>query len=166
MKEVVEKQSKNTNTINIIIADDDVKTCEEIKEKLSKYEQIKILGIANTNDEEIRLIEELNPDIVVTDLMRNHTFGGLDIIKDYEQKEGSPKFIIVSFAPEEEYYYRLKNISNFVHKYPEITETELVYKILCAKISILQEKQELIEEKLIKEEEKKFWEKVKNMLIK
>ena len=69
--------------IKIIIADDDIKTCEDIKNKLKNYESIEVIGIANTDEEEIKMIEELKPDVVVTDLMRNHKFTGLDIIKDY-----------------------------------------------------------------------------------
>ncbi len=45
------------------------------------------MGIANTDEEEIKLIEELKPDVVVTDLMRNHEFTGLDIIKRLFRKK-------------------------------------------------------------------------------
>ena len=44
----------NINEIKIIIADDEIRTCEEIKEYLSLYNQIKILGIANSDEEEIK----------------------------------------------------------------------------------------------------------------
>ena len=86
--------------ITIIIADDEIKKCEEIVKALKENEQIKILGIANTDEEEIKLIEELEPDIVLTDLKRGDSFSGLDIIKEYAEKEKSPKFIIVSFSPD------------------------------------------------------------------
>ena len=46
----------NINEIKIIIADDEIRTCEEIKEYLSMYNQIKILGVANSDEEEIRMI--------------------------------------------------------------------------------------------------------------
>lgn len=49
---------------------------------LKEYSYIKIIEIANTNEKEIRMIEELKPDVVVTDLKRRHQFTGLDIIKD------------------------------------------------------------------------------------
>ena len=51
----------NINEIKIIIADDEIRTCEEIKEYLSLYNQIKILGIANSDEEEILLL--LNSDV-------------------------------------------------------------------------------------------------------
>ena len=126
--------------IKIIIADDDIKICEEIKEKLKNYESIKVIGIANTDEEEIRMIEELKPDVVVTDLMRNHKFTGLDIIKDYSEKDESPKFIIVSFSPDYGLCNRYKNISDYVFKFPYINDSELAYKIICAKRTIIKEK--------------------------
>lgn len=126
--------------IKIIIADDDIKTCEEIKEKLKNYESIKVIGMANTYEEEIRMIEELKPDVVVTDLMRNHRFTGLDIIKDYSEKDESPKFIIVSFSPDYGLCNRYKNISDYVFKFPYINDSELAYKIICAKRTIIKEK--------------------------
>ena len=59
-----------------------MKTCEEIETMLKEYSYIKITEIANTNEKETRMIEELKPDVVVTDLKRRHQFTGLDIIKD------------------------------------------------------------------------------------
>ena len=80
----------------VIIADDDVHICKFIEESLNKHDDIKILGIANTDEEEIRMIEELKPEIVITDLMRNHKYTGLDIIKDYSKKKSNIKFLVVS----------------------------------------------------------------------
>ena len=80
--------------IKIIIADDNVHICEFIRKFLEKYEDIEILGIAHTD--EVKMIEELKPEIVITDLMRNHKYTGLDIIKDYQNKKGAPEFLIIS----------------------------------------------------------------------
>ena len=63
---------------------------------LGKYEDIEILGIANTDEDEVKMIEELKTEIVITDLMRNHKYTGLDIIKDYQNKKGAPEFLIIS----------------------------------------------------------------------
>ena len=45
----------NLGKVNIIIADDEVKTCEQIENMLKKYSYINIMGIANTDEEEIRI---------------------------------------------------------------------------------------------------------------
>ncbi len=76
-----EERIKKIDSIRIIIADDNKTICEFIKKALERYEEIEILGIANTDAEEIEMIEKFGPDIVITDLMRNHKYTGLDIIK-------------------------------------------------------------------------------------
>ena len=118
---------------------------------------------ANTDEEEIKLIEELKPDVVVTDLMRNHEFTGLDIIKDYSEKEKSPKFVVVSFLPDYGLCCIYKNITNCVHKFPEINGSELAYKILCAKRIIWKEEQDRLMQR--KEKQSSFWEKLKKVLF-
>lgn len=169
MEENEEKQdvkSFSINEINIIIADDEMKTCEGIETMLKEYSYIKIIGIANTDDEEIRMIEELKPDVVVTDLMRKHQFTGLDIIKDYAEKENSPKFIIVSFASDEGLCYRYKNIAGSLAKYPKTNGAELAYKILCAKRTLIAEEQDKEEKRLIEANKKSdFLSKIKELFL-
>lgn len=95
--EKIKKEEINMNgKIKIIIADDNVHICEFTKKFLEKYEDVEILGVANTDEEEIRMIEELKPEIVITDLMRNHKYTGLDIIRDYQNKKDAPQFLVVS----------------------------------------------------------------------
>lgn len=73
--------------VKIIIADDNKPLCDVIKAYLKRYEDIEILEIANTDEDEIKMIEELKPEIVITDLMRNHKYTGLEIIKHYFNKK-------------------------------------------------------------------------------
>lgn len=80
----------------VIIADDNSHICNFIADSLRKHNDIEILGIANTDEDEIKMIEELKPEIVITDLMRNHKYTGLDIIKDYYKKKSNIKFLVVS----------------------------------------------------------------------
>ena len=95
--EKIKKEEKNMNgKIKIIIADDNVHICEFTKKFLEKYEDVEIIGVANTDEEEVRMIEELKPEIVITDLMRNHKYTGLDIIRDYQNKKDAPQFLVVS----------------------------------------------------------------------
>ena len=83
-------------SIRVIIADDNVHICNFIKIFLSKHEDVEILGIANTDEEEIKMIEELKPEIVITDLMRNHKYTGLEIIRNYFEKKSEVKFLVIS----------------------------------------------------------------------
>lgn len=94
---IVKKEESNmSKKIKIIIADDNVHICEFIRKFLEKYDDIEILGVANTDEDEVKMIEELKPEIVITDLMRNHKYTGLDIIKDYKNKKGAPEFLVIA----------------------------------------------------------------------
>lgn len=94
--EIMEGKIKLSRKIKIIIADDNIHICKFTKEFLEKYEDIEILGIANSDEDEIKMIEELKPEIVITDLMRNHRYTGLDIIKSYFAKNKDITFLVIS----------------------------------------------------------------------
>ncbi len=94
--EIMEGKIKLSRKIKIIIADDNIHICKFTKEFLEKYEDIEILGIANSDEDEIKMIEELKPEIVITDLMRNHRYTGLDIIKSYFAKNKDVAFLVIS----------------------------------------------------------------------
>ena len=116
--------------IKILIADDEKWCSDEIKLNLSKIRDIEILGVASTDEDEINMIEELKPEIVITDLMRDNgkNWGGLDIIKKYIDKE-SPSFIIISFCGESSVFTKLNNVEGFINKYPNINYDKLVREL-------------------------------------
>ena len=62
--------------IKVIVADDNTIINNMIAKYLKKYEDIEILGQAYSDDEEIQLIEKTNPEIVITDLVRNNSIFG------------------------------------------------------------------------------------------
>lgn len=102
--------------IKIIIADDNKTICEFIAKYLQECDEIKILGIANTDEDEIQMIEELKPDVVVTDLMRNHRYTGLDIIKEYSTKKNSPQFLVISADNKEDVIKDGIKVAGYIQK--------------------------------------------------
>lgn len=102
--------------IKIIIADDNKYFATSISEYLKTYPKIEILGIASKDEEEIRMIEDLKPDIVITDLMRNHKYSGLDIIKKYSKKKNAPKFLVISAENKEEIIKDNLDLAGYIRK--------------------------------------------------
>ena len=120
------KESKNMGIkTRVIIADDNVHICNFIKESLNKHNDIEILGVANTDEDEIRMIEELKPDIVITDLMRNHKYGGLDIIRNYFDKESKVKFLVISADEKADVINNGLEVAGYIKK--PFTDYEIVY---------------------------------------
>jgi len=100
----------------IIIADDNKEWCNILYKYLVRYNEFEILGIANTDEDEIKLIEEKKTDIVITDLMRNGEYTGFDIIKEYSTHKNSPQFLIISAGMPVSTIMKCKNVANFIEK--------------------------------------------------
>lgn len=120
--------SKMSRKIKVIIADDNVHFCKFIKDYLESYEDIEILGIANTDEDEIKMIEELKPEIVITDLMRNHKYTGLDIIKDYFNKKSKVEFLVISADFERDVITDELKVAGYIKK--PFNDYEIIYKEL------------------------------------
>ena len=114
--------------IRVLIADDNKKICMFISNFLKKKEDVEILGIANTDEDEIKMIDNLKPEIVITDLMRNHKNTGLDIIKNYFGKDNSPKFLVISAGDKNEIYCENIDVAGFIKK--PFFDYEIIYSEL------------------------------------
>lgn len=123
--EIMEGKIKLSRKIKIIIADDDIHICKFIKDFLEKYEDIEILGIANTDEDEIKMIEELKPEIVITDLMRNHRYTGLDIIKNYFVQNKDVEFLVISADNKSEVINGGLKVAGYIEK--PINDYEEIY---------------------------------------
>ncbi len=102
--------------IRIIIADDNKGFCYLLSKFLEKFEDIEILGIANTDEDEIKLMETVKPDIVISDLARNHKYTGLDIIKQYNKKKEKPKFLVITADKREDFINDDVQFDGFIQK--------------------------------------------------
>ncbi|MBD9158295.1 MAG: response regulator [Clostridiales bacterium] len=114
--------------IRVLIADDNKEICMFISNFLKKKEDVEILGIANTDEDEIKMIDNLKPEIVITDLMRNHKNTGLDIIKNYFGKDNSPKFLVISAGDKNEIYCENIDVAGFIKK--PFFDYEIIYSEL------------------------------------
>lgn len=102
--------------IKLIIADDNKVLTDFIIKQLNQHADIDILGVACSDKEEIKMIEELKPEIVISDLMRDGEYSGLEIIKKYSPKEDSPKFLILSADVITPDIFNLPNVLGYIQK--------------------------------------------------
>lgn len=137
------------NKIKIIIADDNKGFCDLLLKYFKKYDDVEVLAIAYTDEEEIKQIEELKPEIVVTDLVRNHKYTGLDIIKEYCQKKEHPKFLVISADREEDVISDEVNFASYIKK-PCYDYDIIIQEIRKIKKEIISERNQMI----LKKEEK------------
>ena len=71
------------------------------------------------------MIEELKPDVVITDLVRNHKYTGLDIIKDYYNKKSNVKFLVISADRKEDVIRDGLEVAGYIKK--PFTDYEIIY---------------------------------------
>ena len=135
-----EQVANNRDVLNrklrILIADDEKSMVDEILSNIDEEnEDYEIIGYALSNIEEIKKIEELKPDVVITDIYRGQfnekNAGGYDIIKEYSKKYFLPKFIVLSYTPE----FVANNIIGCYKKYPSIDFKEIKRQLHYIKIT-------------------------------
>lgn len=126
--EIIGGNIEMSRKIKVVIADDNIHFCKFIKDYLENYEDIEILGVANTDEDEVKMIEELKPEIVITDLMRNHKYTGLDIIKDYFNKKSKVEFLVISADFEKDVITDGLEVAGYIKK--PFSDYEIIYKEL------------------------------------
>lgn len=65
----------------IIIADDNIAWCNIMNNFLQQYSDFQVIGTTTDGNEQIEMIQNLKPDIVITDLKRNSGISGLEVIQ-------------------------------------------------------------------------------------
>lgn len=126
--EIIGGNIEMSRKIKVVIADDNIHICKFIKDYLKNHEDVEILGVANTDEDEIKMIEELKPEIVITDLMRNHKYTGLDIIKDYFNKKSKVEFLVISADFEKDVITDGLEVAGYIKK--PFNDYEIIYKEL------------------------------------
>lgn len=130
--------------IKVIIADDNVVFYNTIKVYLETYEEIEILGTAYTDEEEIKMIQKLKPDIVITDLMRNHKYTGLEIIKHYISQGNSPQFLVISTDNRSNIWNEQLKLGGYITK-PIMDYSVIIKELLRIRLEIIKNNQIIID---------------------
>lgn len=140
--------------LKVLIADDEKRMVDKIISNLDvDNDDYEIIGYALSNEEERKKIQELKPDIVITDIFRGSfgqkNAGGFEIIKEYSKKYFLPKFFVLSYTPE----FTADNIISNYAKYPSIDYERMKKELHCVKITESSSFMRGYEEREIKKEE-------------
>ncbi len=161
--------------LRVLIADDEKRIIDTIFSNLDiENEDYEIIDYALSTDEERKKIEELKPDVVITDIYRNENHrkyeGGYEVIKEYSEKYFLPKFMILSYTPDDILFTRQANVVGNFAKYPNLDYEKIKTALHCVKITERSSFMRGYEERKLQEEnhEKKvsFIDKIKMLLLK
>ena len=65
----------------IVIADDNSAWCNILKKYLKQNTEFEVVGTTEDGEEQISMIKNLKPDIVITDIKRESGISGIEVIK-------------------------------------------------------------------------------------
>lgn len=74
----------------MILADDNREFAELLKEHLSSQKDIEVIGVAHNGGEVIELLKQLNPDVLVLDIIMPH-LDGLGVLEQIQMMNLQPK---------------------------------------------------------------------------
>lgn len=104
----------------IMIADDNLHWSKVLEEYLEKnMNDVQIVANVDDGDKEIEMAKELNPDIIITDILRENGISGLEAIKRCKELNlNEIKFIVetANFNMEERYLLQEMGITNILIK--------------------------------------------------
>ena len=79
----------------IIIADNSEEFCDQLVHALKKHDMLEVIGIANDGEQAIHMIKQLNPDMLVLDLLLAKR-DGLGVLKEIHSMENRPVVVATS----------------------------------------------------------------------
>ena len=136
--------------IKAIIADDEIRVCQLIKNLIDWDEiEIEIVGEADNGITAYDLICNKNPDIVITDI-RMPGLDGLDLIKKVRETKPKTSFIIISGHKHFEYAQNAVKYGVEEYLLKPINKEELTNILIKLRDRLLENSERLEDEKKIK----------------
>jgi DNA-binding NarL/FixJ family response regulator len=111
--------------VKIIIVDDHDMFREGVKVLLGKSQKVEFIGEASDGKEFLKLLEKLNPDVVLMDISMP-VMDGIEATRQAVLMKPEIKILALSMFGEEEYYYKMiqSGVHGFVMKSAGINELE------------------------------------------
>jgi two-component system nitrate/nitrite response regulator NarL len=91
-----------SNTIRVVLADDHVFVRDGIKSLLENEANIEVVGEATDGVEALKIIESLNPDLLILDI-RMPNLNGIEVVENLRNHNKSLKIVMLSMHESEEY---------------------------------------------------------------
>ncbi len=100
MSETEDRQNRQTK-ISVLIADDHAILREGLRGLLEEYDDIEVVGEAVTGTDAVAKVRELEPDILILDLIMPE-MGGVDVLEQLRAESLGTKAIVLTGADDDE----------------------------------------------------------------
>ncbi|HUU30041.1 MAG TPA: response regulator transcription factor [archaeon] len=117
--------------MKVFIADDSEHVRQSLKAMISKIEGVEIIGQAGEVGEAVRLVQELDPDVVLLDI-RMPGGSGMDVLAKIKQNKPRRKVIMLTNYPYPQYQKKCMELGAdfFFDKSQDFAEIPRVLKEL------------------------------------
>lgn len=97
--------------VRVVLADDNKDFCKLFQDYLSeKHEDLELVGVAHNGNDVLELIEELDPDVLVLDIIMPH-LDGIGVLERLSRDEaGRPKIIMLTAFGQENVTQRVVDL--------------------------------------------------------
>lgn len=121
INEDVDTMLSSNQTINVILIDDHKMVREGIKQLLEIDGEIKVIGCADDGIEGLKLLDEVNPDVILLDINMPN-MNGISFLTKLKQTGIKRKVLVLTIHNEIEYLYKAldNNVSGYVLKDSEL----------------------------------------------
>ncbi|MEX2598727.1 MAG: response regulator transcription factor [Dehalococcoidia bacterium] len=116
------------NLVRVVLVDDHAMVRQGIRERLAKETDINVVGEAETRDDGLALVEQLQPDVVVLDI-RLRQDSGIEIAKHIRRHYPAIKILILSAYDYDQYVRALARVGVDGYISKENSQEELVQAI-------------------------------------
>jgi len=137
--------------MKVIIADDEEKVCKLIEYLVDWQEHgMELAGFAHDGEKALKLIREVKPNIVITDI-RMPEFNGLEVIREIKQEQPQIEFILISGFRQFDYAQEAlkQGVSNYLLK--PIDQEELNHTLEKIRQRFEEKKEQQIKNRLLTE---------------
>ncbi len=114
--------------VKIVIADDHKIFTNSLKNLLETDDRFDILAEVFNGDEVIECIDQKKPDLVLLDIDMPGK-NGLEVLQHFYNKEGAPKFIVVSMYTDDALLKKLENFGADAYLPKNLGKEELLFTI-------------------------------------
>jgi DNA-binding NarL/FixJ family response regulator len=113
--------------MRVLLADDSALIRERLKDMLSVFQQVEIVGSFENGTETLQALRSLKPDLAIVDL-KMPGLSGLDVLTGIRKENSTLKFIILTFFSSG-YYRQLAiqaGVDYFFSKVDDFEKVEVV----------------------------------------
>ncbi len=118
-----------TKPVRIVLVDDHEMVIEGLKAMLAAFsERVQVVGQAVGAERALSVVDELQPDIVLTDV-RMQGSSGLDLCQELRQRDPQRKVVMLSVYDDEQYLFQALRVGASGYLLKSISSDDLVRQL-------------------------------------